>query len=1114
MKKIISILLSGVFLVSISLTTYAESFMYEDITADNSDNIVSFIVEMEGEPLLETDGAEQIGVDYCQSAEGVLYESTLKSQQNQAINKLNRLRDADIEVGYTYTTLFNGFSVDAPMSMQEELESLPNVKQVYISREMQPDIKSATVQTHSRPEDTYESDENPGYTGAGQVVAIIDTEFQTDHIFFSTPPANPKLTKEDADKVRADAYVSKKIPFAYDYAGSGSTQDVDNAHGTHVAGIVAGANGSYQNSITNEDGTAIGNVCGVAPDAQLVLMKAINANGNFGENYVLAAMEDAISLGVCAINMSFGAPYTSPYIRGGYESALQNASNAGITVNTSAGNGGIGYNETDISTDNPDYSSSGTPNTYSSVTSVASADNIKKVYATGQMTLSDNNIIAYRNAFNTSTFSSDFYNKTMEYVDCGYGQKSDFVGKDVNGKLALIQRGNLPFADKSINAKANGAVGIIMYDPAEFSDTTIELSLPAVFISTSDAQKLIGLSDKTITVTKHISNILTTDPNGGQMSSFSSWGVSESLELKPEITAPGGNIYSSYPSYTSTDTYAYMSGTSMAAPHMSGVTALMCEYLDRNGIVLLGQDKVLRIENMLMSSADILKQPESDIPYSPRLQGAGLVNTSNAVKSPVIIVGDNNKTKLSLGEVNDTLELKFTLKNLSNAPVTYDNISLNLMVDDYSVSGTENIFTGKSRLLNATDDLPDSITIPANGKISLTVNVTPDSTELANQLQIFTNGFFIDGFVVFDNETNPQISIPFTGFYGGWAKMSIFDKTMYDEGGSLLNGSWQIDCYGTYALTTKIKGTTRSYYKTGLSLQNKYDKNRISISPNNDGQGDELAIRLSLMRPAKNMKFTLTNNNGTSSQFTSGLNTPIAKYHSYILNLFSFKGVSEYELPDGDYTLKVAGTFAYDNATEDYFELPVTVDRLKPTITNAVLDGNTLTVTATDNNYIHYIGMSYTDSNGEVKIASKPIVTDKGVTSTAEFNITGIDTDSISVFAEDNAYNLQEVPLDNVSGNIATSLTNYSAESISIFATNNSSQAIKGDAIIALYDDCDRMLTATHIPDISLDIGAYDTYVFNLSDDTSSATLIKMFIWDDITTLTPLDIVKTFTNFK
>ena len=56
-----------------------------------------------------------------------------------------------------------------------------------------------------------------------------------------------------------------------------------------------------------------------------------------------------------------------------------------------------------------------------------------------------------------------------------------------------------------------------------------------------------------------------------QLSDFSSWGVTTDGQLKPDVTAPGGNIYSSF----NDNSYGSISGTSMAAPHIAGVAALV-----------------------------------------------------------------------------------------------------------------------------------------------------------------------------------------------------------------------------------------------------------------------------------------------------------------------------------------------------------------------------------------------------------------------------------------------------------------------------------------------------------------------------------------------------------
>ena len=110
------------------------------------------------------------------------------------------------------------------------------------------------------------------------------------------------------------------------------------------------------------------------------------------------------------------------------------------------------------------------------------------------------------------------------------------------------------------------------------------------------------------------------------MSSFSSWGVPGSLEMKPEITAPGGNIYS----LKDGGTYQNMSGTSMAAPQITGMAALVAQYIRENDLTeQTGLTTRQLAQSLLMSTADPL-MATSTLEYSPRAQGAGLVDLVKA----------------------------------------------------------------------------------------------------------------------------------------------------------------------------------------------------------------------------------------------------------------------------------------------------------------------------------------------------------------------------------------------------------------------------------------------------------------------------------------------------
>lgn len=97
---------------------------------------------------------------------------------------------------------------------------------------------------------------------------------------------NPGLTGEDV-------YVSKKVPYAYDYGDKDSDVfPLNSDHGTHVAGIIAGKDDV---------------ITGVAPNAQLAIMKVFSDYSEGAKtSAILAALNDCVKLGVDVINMSLG----------------------------------------------------------------------------------------------------------------------------------------------------------------------------------------------------------------------------------------------------------------------------------------------------------------------------------------------------------------------------------------------------------------------------------------------------------------------------------------------------------------------------------------------------------------------------------------------------------------------------------------------------------------------------------------------------------------------------------------------------------------------------------------------------------------------------------------
>lgn len=143
--------------------------------------------------------------------------------------------------------------------------------------------------------------------------------------------------------------------------------------------------------------------------------------------------------------------------------------------------------------------------------------------------------------------------------------------------------------------------------------------------SQADGQKLAMAEEKQISFSPAWIDYRATDTSA-KPSSFSDWGPTPDLQLKPEMAAPGGNISSAKPG----GGFQLMSGTSMASPHMAGAAAVVRQYLqEKLGLTESGQVHDLT-DALLMSTAHPALR-EDGSPYSPRQQGAGVLNLKDAV---------------------------------------------------------------------------------------------------------------------------------------------------------------------------------------------------------------------------------------------------------------------------------------------------------------------------------------------------------------------------------------------------------------------------------------------------------------------------------------------------
>ena len=793
-KGLLSLVLAASMILSTGFTSLAdeveevesESVLEEmDEVILNTESDATAEEEEESEPVYADDESVRVFIvfddesvvdagysteDIADNKKAMKYSDKLEDAQEDTIEQIEAEVDEidDLDTRYSFTILTNAVSANVPYGAIEEIEEVEGVEAVYIAPVYEVQATSYDTETITSGDmvgsyNTWTS----GYTGAGRRIAIIDTGIDSDHPSFDgdafmysleetaeaagktvddynlldTAEIDSALSSLNASNMYSgltadDVYVSSKIAYAFNYVDENlditHDNDSEGDHGTHVAGI-ATAN-QYVPSGDGYEKQESG-VVGVAPDAQLLVMKVFGtAGGAYTDDY-MAAIEDAIVLGADAINLSLGSSSAgeSADSEAYVNEIMTKLQGTDTIVSISAGNSGywaeyseIGYNFTS----EVDADTVGSPGSYTNALTVASA--VNSGY-TGYAALFDGESAVYyddgssaNNAAFKTLDTNDGAGTEYEYVLIdGVGNEEDLEGLDLEGKILIVKRGSISFYVKHMNGAAAGAAGVLVYNN---TTGTISMSLsgstatiPCASITLSDAEAIkanatydeeTGAYTGKVVVSAKVSTNYEAE-GGYSMSDFSSWGVPGSLELKPEITAPGGNIYS-----TLTDgEYGLMSGTSMAAPSVTGLSALVLQYIEENDLTTKTGLSARTLAQSLLMSTSIPLVEEDGEEYSPRKQGSGLANSEYATTSDAyILVGDkegnDGKVKAELGDdPNRTGSYSFDF-------------------DVYSLDGAESYYTTSSSVLTESV-LYDCVIANSSYELSPEVTITADETTLA-----------------------------------------------------------------------------------------------------------------------------------------------------------------------------------------------------------------------------------------------------------------------------------------------------------------------------------------------------------------------------------------------
>lgn len=587
-----------------------------------------------------------------------------------------------------------------------------------------------------------------------------------------------------------------KVAFGYDFVGDNydpssadptkSVPQSDNdpmdcaGHGTHVAGIIAATD------VQNRGAT------GIAPAAQLGAYRVFGCKGTTDNAIIVSAIEMALNDGCDILNLSLGGSaswFDTP------DSDIATAvSQQGMIVVSAVGNGqSLGVFQI------------GSPAVSKMVTSVAAVENT--IYWGRTMTLlgdSFNRSIPF--SFTTGhppSIDLNGFLKASEPLSKSIPDDGcdPFAANYFNGYIALIRRGTCLFTTKIINAYNAGATAIVIYNrqPGSIGEIPSPIDgFQVLTVSGVDGEYIVDMLIKEgngkVEALFGQRDVVFAVPGAGLPTDFTSWGPSPDFDIKPEISAPGGHIFSTWP--VNLGGYADLSGTSMSCPMISGIYALT---LARNGQFSPKSQDVVRIKNILLSTAHpVTLFNTTNHPLAPvALQGAGLVNalaaarTTTELSTPVVSTHAIPWDEKGVPRFSTTFNI--TLYNISNNTVNYQSSVLStalVAIDDPTMP----IIFPEYRQTTLATVSPPSFTLGPyqNQKVRITIR-GPSRAEVSGLYSLSSpygsggrNSSMIDGselfawlyggYIPFVSSCGSQrVQVSFSGVTGIFTNLPILD---------------------------------------------------------------------------------------------------------------------------------------------------------------------------------------------------------------------------------------------------------------------------------------------------------------------------------------------------
>ncbi|ALS98449.1 S8 family serine peptidase [Lacimicrobium alkaliphilum] len=592
------------------------------------------------------------------------YAATLRQQQQDFLARIpGSIRAKAPLANFQYA--LNALVLELTQKQAAEIARLPEVAFVERSRLV-----------------PLNSDSGPGWTGAdlvwsgqqgqeafqgeGIIVGVLDTGINTDHPSFSETAGdgyqhqNP-LGTYLGDCVSEPALCNNKLIGVYSYdritsqyddfaPGTPEVGEDYNGHGSHVAGVAAG-NVLLNQPLLDASGDAMPDftfdrIAGIAPRANIISYQVCEPGEDDSIGFsgcwtdlVVAAVEQAIIDGVDVLNHSIGAELTSPW-QGSKGLAFLNAREAGVIVTHSAGNSGP-QPETASSDASAPWVLTVGAYTHDRVFSSKTLNSFSGGDTAAPSTIEGEGKTAGISA--AIVYAGDFTNPNGADGDPAQCLQP-FPAGTFNGEIVLCERGEIARVDKGKHVKAGGAGGMVLANIDGGAENLVADNhvLPAIQITAADGNALRSwLASGTGHQARISASEIGSEPELANIAAdFTSRGPNNLLSdvITPSMVAPGVEIWSAYADeqpegfkdIPDPADFAFLSGTSMAAPSVAGAAALL------RG--LHPDWSAAEIQSALMLTANPVTFKEDGVTLSdPFDMGSGMLNVSAAAQSGLVM---------------------------------------------------------------------------------------------------------------------------------------------------------------------------------------------------------------------------------------------------------------------------------------------------------------------------------------------------------------------------------------------------------------------------------------------------------------------------------------------